>query len=259
MAALLLAAYFSLFILTEGIDYTEYDQLTKAFVDDRGLVDYRGLKGKIRNLRHFVDQLAATSPENRPDLFRKDGESLRYYLTAYNAWVLYIAASEYPSKRSLWRFGLFRNRDIRLGGRASSLNEMEHDILRKQYGDPRIHFYINCAAASCPPIVRGAIPEGGTDEALYQAASRFINDQAHVRYDAKTRVLYLSKIFDWFEEDFLDYLEEIRGIKEPRIVQYVALFLKDPYRQQIAETPPGKIKIRYLKYDKSLNDQGVRY
>jgi len=258
MGAAFLFAICIVFTMSEGIDYTIYDRLTKRFVDDRGRVDYAGLKGEIKTLRVFVDQLAATGPGNRPDLFSDDGTRLRYYLTAYNAWVLYIAASEYPSKRSLWWFGIFRNRDIRLGGRPSSLNELEHEILRKRFRDPRIHFYINCAAVGCPPVSRGVIPEGATDKALDRAASRFINDPAHVRYDAEKKVLHLSKIFDWFEEDFIDYLEDKKGIEETHISQYIALFLEAPEGQRISETPSGKIKIRYLKYDKSLNDQGVR-
>jgi hypothetical protein len=237
-----------------AIDYSIYDKLTKRYIDDRGLVDYGGLKKELPVMRRFVDQLATVSPENQPALFRDD-EALRYYLTAYNAWVLYIATSEYPSKRSLWRFGLFRNRDIRLGGRPSSLNELEHEILRKRFRDPRIHFYINCAAISCPPLFRGAIPKEGTAEALEEAARRFINDPSHVRYDAKNSVLYLSKIFDWFEKDFIEYLKCDRGIAEPRISQYIALYLDAPAGSSLSDANSRKLKVRYLKYDKSLNDQ----
>lgn len=238
-----------------AIDYQVYDRLTRTYVDARGLVDYSGLKREIGALRGFVDQLAATSPDNRPQLFADDGERLRYYVMAYNAWVLYIAASEYPSKTSLWRFGLFRNRDIRLGGRASSLEHLEHEIIRKRFRDPRIHFYINCAAASCPALERGVIAPGGTDEALERAARRFINDPAHVRFDAATRRLYLSKIFDWFAGDFLGYLRDRRKMAAPHIADYILTYLQGPARDALAKTPRSHVAVRYLSYDKSLNEQ----
>jgi hypothetical protein len=242
-----------------GIDYSIYDRLTRAYVDERGRVDYEGLKRELPVLRTFVDQLSAISPDSRPGMFSNDGERLRYYVTAYNAWVLYIAASEYPSRSSLWNWlGLFRNRDIKLGGRDTTLNDLEHGIIRKRFQDPRIHFYINCAAASCPGIERGAIPEGKTDEALERAARRFINDPAHVRYDAAAGRLYLSKIFDWFEEDFFNFLRSKRGEQQPHIAQYILLYLQGPARQALAKFPMKDLSVRYLDYDKSLNEQKGR-
>jgi hypothetical protein len=242
-----------------GFDYSLYDRLTRTFVDVQGRVDYEGLKRELPSLRAFVDQLSAISPDNSPEVFPDDGERLRYYMTAYNAWVLYIAASEYPAKNSLWNWlGLFRNRGIKLGGRDTTLNDLEHGIIRKRFQDPRIHFYINCAAASCPAIERGAIPEGKTDEALDHAARRFINDPAHVRYDGSAGRLYLSKIFDWFEEDFIRFLRAKRGEKQPHIAQYILLYLENPARSALAKVPMKDLSVRYLAYDKSLNEQKRR-
>ena len=238
-----------------GIDYREYDRLTRTYVNEAGRVDYAGLKRELPALKSFVDQLAATSPDNRPELFADAGERLRYYLTAYNAWVLYIAASEFPSQTSLWRFGLFRNRAIKLGGRDTTLEYLEHEIIRKRFRDPRIHFYINCAAVSCPPLERGVIAAGQTEAALERAARRFVNDPAYVRFDASARRLYLSKIFDWFEADFLDFLRTGRRIEHPHIAQYLLIYLDGPARDALAGTPPGALKVSYSSYDKSLNEQ----
>ena len=118
----------------QTVNYSEYDRLTRKYVDGRGLVNYSGLKGEIGALKTFIDQISAVSPESHPQLFPDGGEQLRYWMTAYNAWVLYLAASEYPSKSALWNFvGLFRNRDIRLGGKALGLEDLEHKIIRKRY------------------------------------------------------------------------------------------------------------------------------
>lgn len=236
--------------------YEKFDRLTRRYVNQQGRVDYVGLKQELPALRSFVDRLAATGPENHPELFRDNGDRLRYYMTAYNAWVLYYAVRAYPKKHALWsRSGVFRNHPIKLDGRELSLNDLEHQIIRKRFRDPRVHFYVNCAAASCPPLQRGVIPPGRTSEELDRAARRFINDPANVRFDEAKKQLSLSPIFNWFSEDFLNYLRDKRGISDPHVAQYVLLYLDGPPCGALARTPLKQISIQYFDYDKSLNEQ----
>jgi hypothetical protein len=238
------------------IDYSEYDRLTRQYVDERGLVDYKGLKSELAALKTFIDQISAVSPQSHPQQFKDSGEQLRYWMTAYNAWVMYIAASEYPNKSSLWNFlGLFRNRDIKLGGKPMKLGDLEHKIIRAGYKDPRIHFYINCGASSCPALGRGMIPQFKTSDALDQSARRFINDVKNVKYDAADKRLYLSKIFDWFEGDFLNYLKEKNSNQTPHIAQYILLYLEGPSREALQNTPLNELRVSYLSYNKGLNEQ----
>ena len=240
----------------QQINYSEYDRLTRKYVNGRGLVNYAGLKSELPALKTFIDQISAVSPESHPQLFPDGGEQLRYWMTAYNGWVLYIAASEYPSKSALWNFvGLFRNRDIKLGGKPLGLEDLEHKIIRKRYKEPRIHFYINCAAASCPALWQGMIPQGKTWDVLDQSAKRFINDTRNVKYDPATKKLQLSKIFDWFSGDFLTYLKEKAGIAQPHISQYLLMYLDGPTREALQKTPVNEISISYFSYNKSLNEQ----
>jgi hypothetical protein len=243
-------------VFAQGIDYSEYDRLTRKYVDQRGLVNYGGLKSELGAFKTFIDQVSQVSPHSHPQYFKDGGEQLRYWMTAYNAWVLYIAASEYPARNSLWNFiGLFRNRSIKLGGKDSSLEELEHTIIRKGYREPRIHFYLNCAAFSCPALPQGVIPPGGTWETLEQSAKRFINDPRHVKYDASSKKLYLSKIFDWFATDFLSYLREKKGIQPAHITQYILQYLEGPARDALSNTPVNEISVRYFSYNKNLNEQ----
>ncbi len=178
--------------------FDAYDQITRAHVDGRGRVDYAGVKRDLPLLRSFVEQLGATGPDNAPDMFPSSDDRKRYYLTAYNALILYFAAEAYPSRHAIWgRLGFFKDKDIVLGGRKLTLNELEHEVIRKQFVDPRIHFFLNCGAASCPPLQARAIADGATDDELEEATKRFVNDPSNVRFDAATRTLSLSKIFGW--------------------------------------------------------------
>jgi hypothetical protein len=236
--------------------YDDYERVVSKYVDRRGRVDYAGLKKDLSLLKRFTEQLAASSPENRPELFATDGERKRYYLTAYNAYVLLHAASAYPNAHALWaRLGWFKDKGIVLGGRKLTLNDLEHNIIRKKFLDPRIHFYLNCGAKSCPPLKAKAIAEGATEAELEEAARSFINDPSNVRFDAATRTLYLSKIFDWYEDDFVNYLRAKRGLGRAHISQYVALYLSGEAARALARTPAAQVRIKYLGYDKGLNDQ----
>lgn len=242
--------------LAQQINYSEYDRLTRKYINAQGLVDYKGLKSELPALKTFIDQISAVSPESHSQLFPDGGEQLRFWMTAYNAWVLYIAASEYPSKSALWSFiGTFRNRDIRLGGRVSSLEELEHKIIRAKYKEPRIHFYINCAAYSCPPLWQGVIAPGKTWDVLDQSAKRFINDPRNVKFDPATKKLQLSKIFDWFKDDFMTFLKDKKGVAQPHISQYILMYLDGPTRAALEKTPVGEISVSYFSYNKSLNEQ----
>ena len=241
---------------TDHFSYDEYDRLTRAYVDQRGDVNYPGLKRDLAALKAFIDQLAAMSPENKPEWFPGEDERKRYYLTAYNAYIVFYAASAYPDKHGLWsKLGLFKNKDIILGGRKLTLNDLEHSIIRKEFLDPRIHFALNCGARSCPPLKAGVIAQNATENELEEAARRFINDPANVRFDESSLTLYLSKIFDWFEGDFLNYLRVKRGLAAPHIVQYLALYLRGSSAETFSNAPATAITIKYLAYDKGLNEQ----
>jgi hypothetical protein len=240
---------------TDHFSYDEYDRLTRTYVDLSGSVNYAGLKEELPALKDFIDQLGAVSPENKPEWFPNEDERKRYYLTAYNAFILFYAASAYPDRHALWsRLGLFKNKDIVLGGRELTLNDLEHNIIRKEFLDPRIHFALNCGARGCPALKAGVIAQNATDNELEQAARRFINDPLNVRFDEPNLTLYLSKIFDWFAADFLNYLRVKRGLANPHVAQYVALYLAGSSALILGQTPATALTIKYLDYDKELND-----
>src|SRR5258705_280245 len=104
------------------------------------------------------------------------------------------------------------------------------------------------------PALKDFIDQNATDNELEQAALRFINDPSNVRFDEANLTLYLSKIFDWFAVDFLNYLRVKRGLANPHIAQYVALYLAGSSAKILAQSPATALTIEYLNYDKELND-----
>ncbi len=240
----------------QAIDYSQFDRLTRTYINADGLVNYVALKRELAVLKTFTDQLSTVSPDSHPQLFKDDKDKLRYFATAYNAWVLYLVTSNYPKRDLLWGLLGFKDQQIRLGGQMSSLETLEHKILRPRFKDPRVHFYINCAAKDCPPLPQGAIPSGQTDAALDQAARRFINNTKYVNYDAARKRLSISPIFKWFAEDFLGYLKTQRGPASPHIAQFLLQYLNDgAIKTALAGVPVSELSVSYKSYDKALNEQ----
>lgn len=255
LTLLILSFFTSSLSAQKKIAYSEFDRLTKTYVNAQGLVNYAGLQKELPALKGFIDQISTVSPDSHPQFFVDENEKLRYFLTAYNAWVLYVVTREYPRKDTLWGKLLFKDKPIKLGGVDSSLDKLEHGIIRKRFADPRVHFYLNCAAKSCPPLQQGAIPEGQTDEVLAAGARKFINDSKYVTFDPATKKLRISKIFDWFADDFLTHLKTKQNVPAPHISQYILLYLEGKNREALANTPTKEIKVSYYDYDRSLNEQ----
>jgi hypothetical protein len=236
------------------INYDGYDRLLKTYINEQGAVNYVGMKKDFVQLQAFIQNLSEVSPENHPEIFADKNEKLRYYATAYNAWTLYHVTKNYPKKDTMWGKLLFKDKPIVLGNQKLTLNDLEHKILRSHFQDPRVHFYINCAARSCPPLQQGAIPAGKTDEILERSAHAFINNKKYVTFDPVAKKLQISKIFDWFEGDFLTYLKTKKGIQNPHISQYLLLFLEGEAKEALGKLPVNEIKVSHFDYDRSLNE-----
>ena len=140
----------------------------------------------------------------------------------------------------------FRERFIplqSLRGQVLSLNDIEHEILRKELGEPRIHFAIVCASKSCPELRSEAYRAKTLDEQLTQAARSFISDPSKNRFDAAARTLRLSPIFDWFRADF-----ERSSASLPA---FVARYAEPAVATALSSG--GEVRIEFLDYDWSLN------
>ena len=119
------------------------------------------------------------------------------------------------------------------------MDDIEHDILRPRFKDPRVHFAINCASKGCPPLRSEPYRENILDQQLDEMTSAFLNNPEMNRLDGN--VLYVSRIFKWFPEDFN---KDIVGF----FLKYATGSLKGELMKK-----RGRINIKYLDYDWSLN------
>lgn len=202
----------------------------QTYVDADGNVNYAQWKDDTTALDNYI----ASLEENPPAEYWSKNDSLAYFINAYNAVTVKLILDNYPirSIRKLitpWRFKRFV-----LNGKKVSLNHIEHSVLRKMQ-EPRIHFAINCASASCPKLLNKAFYAQTMENQLEQVTNDFINDEKRNQLNEKE--MYVSRIFQWFAEDF--------GSKKERHA-----FIRNYAKQPIEKNA----KIRFLDYDWSLNE-----
>lgn len=237
----------------ETFDYAPLNRTLGRVVDAQGRVDYEAVKTDA-DLQAFVDQLAQVSPDTHPALFPSPADSLAFWINAYNACVLAGVSKAYPISSVTEiapAFGFFKIYRFVVGGRRFTLDQIEHEIIRKQFADPRIHAAINCAALSCPRLLNEAFTPNKLDGQLNSVMQDMIRNPMHVQINRETGVVNLSAIFDWFSSDFTSYVKA-REVGET-VLDYVSLFLSKDDILYLQNHPD--LQIVFLDYDWSLNNQ----
>ncbi len=174
-----------------------FDKLLKKYVRDER-VDYLRLRDEDwEDLESYLDRMAAFDLAELSERAR-----LAFYINLYNATMIYqvglrIRAGFGGSDND---FALFKEPFVRHGKKLFSLNDLENEVIRKRFDEPRIHVALVCGARSCPPLIKVAYTEDNLDSLLEQNMRRFVNDSFRNKL-AVDRVL-LSKIFEWYADDF---------------------------------------------------------
>lgn len=224
-----------------GTMLTRHTRAVDAEVGTR--VDYRALSRDP-----LWPQVVAGLGEEDPRLLETREEKLAFWINAYNILAIDLVIQNYPiqSIRDIgyWFSPVWKKTAGQIGGRSYSLDEIEHEILRP-LGDPRIHGAIVCASISCPSLLRTPYraPTVGSqmDESLRAWMRR--PDKGMV-LDPENRVLRVSKVFDWFREDF----ESVGGVR-PFVTRYAP-----PEEAAWLAEESAPVSIRYFDYDWNLND-----
>jgi hypothetical protein len=224
--------------MASALDNRIYAELLSKHVQ-KGMVNYAGFKADEARLDQYLEILEQANPERlSPD------EQFAFYINAYNAWTIKLILTGYPGLKSIKDLGgLFQSpwskEFVRIHGKVLTLDDIEHNILRPRFKDPRVHFAINCASKSCPPLLPQPYEGDTLDEQLTRVTRAFINDPAQYRMEGST--FWVSSIFKWFSEDF-----------NRDVVGFYLKYAEGALIKSL-KTHRERIEVKYLDYDWSLN------
>jgi len=236
--------------------HPSYDALLKRFVTD-GRVDYQGLKSDPSALDRYLDNTAGVTEGTFNGW--AESERLAFLINLYNAATLKLIVDHYPVKRikdigSIFK-GPWDQPVVRLLGKTITLDNLEHDIVRKQYGEPRIHMALVCAAKSCPTLRSEAYVAAKLDAQLDEQSRRFLASPAGLRIDRDKKTVYFSSIFKWYGEDFVAGFSPASGFvgldtTQRAVANFCGGYLSAADGDYLKA---GGYAVKYLDYDWALN------
>lgn len=217
-------------------------RVLEAHVDYQGRIDFAGLAAAPARLERHVHWLASHGPATSPADYVTRDAILAHHLNAYNAnAMLTVLRSGADGSLSLWRrIRVFVLAPIRIDGSWTSLYSYENRVIRS-VGEPRVHFALNCMVKGCPELPRVPFSAELLETQLDRAAREFVRDRHNVRVDAPNGAVWLSSIFAFYTEDFL----QERG----SLIAYINQF------RDVGETIPNALAIRFFLYDWTVNRQ----
>jgi hypothetical protein len=220
-------------LAAEGFDHGLLSSLLARTVQ-AGQVDYDLIRQRYRpQLEQYVASLA----HGQPDRYGRDG-AVAFWLNAYNALVIKAIVDGAAPNSAFTRGSFFRRTRFLVAGEKRSLDDIEHRALRPLAKDPRVHFVLVCGAKSCPPLRAEAFLTGDLEKLLEDSTHRFLNDPRHVVVDLAHRRLRLSKLFDWYSDDFGD------------IPAFLARYRPAAEQAQLRQ---GKWSLDFFDYDWATN------
>ena len=213
-----------------AFSHQAFDDLLRKHVSSTGKVNYKGFKADKAKLDGYLKMLEAQPVESS----WSNNKKLAYWINAYNAYTIDMVADNYPisSITDLEGGKPWDKAFIKLNGKTLSLNNIENDIIRPTFKDGRIHFAVNCAAKSCPPILNKAWTESNIQGQLDKQTRSFINNSKYNTISAGSASI--SKIFEWYAVDFGN--------------------LSDYLAKYSTAGVTGATQISYNEYDWSLNE-----
>lgn len=189
--------------------HTLFDRLLSKHVNTNGRVSYRGFLKDKDVLNTYISSLAT---QKLSDKTKK--QQLAFWINAYNACTIQLILNNYPVKSITeiasgkpWTTVKFK-----IANQSLTLDQIENEIIRPQFKEPRIHFAVNCAAISCPPLLNEAYTANKLEQQLEKQTQKFINNTTFNKLD--TNNFIASKIFEWYAEDFGDLETYIRQYKK---------------------------------------------
>lgn len=247
--------------------YEDYGAVLTTYVNQPGMVNYRGLKANPQPLNSFLATLADLPQET----YQKwsDEEKIAWWINAYNALTLKAIIDHYPIRASFFKGFVYPRSSIRqipgvwdtlrfpVMGKKMTLDEIEHRVLRPEFNEPRIHLALVCAAMGCPPLRTEPYEGDKLDRQLKDQTRVFLANPKKFRIDGSQGTVYLSPIFKWFGGDFIKTFGTDQAFKgfsseERAVLNFHSQYLPASDRDYLLK---GKYTLVYLDYDWSLNEQ----
>lgn len=240
-------------------DHAEWDGLLREHVRvlDGGIatqVDYSGMAADRAVLKAYLAE-AALVPRSTFDSWSSAAQ-LAFLINVYNASTVDVILEEYPDIDSIKNIGFlfssaWNQEFASLFGEPVTLDEIEHDMIRGwgRYKEPRIHFAVNCAAIGCPALRGEAFVGDKLEMQLDDSTKKFLQDRSRNYFDNGR--MYISSIFDWYEEDFEKGWGGANSVAEFLAAYATELDVDVATANKLRA---DDIRIRHLRYDWDLND-----
>ena len=259
-------------VKSENFDhsYSTYNSLLNKYVKN-AKVNYEGFIDSRAEFKTFLKALGSVN-ENDYEGWTEE-QKLAFWINAYNAFTIKAIIDHYPIKRSFSLVGIFyapsdsilqikgvwTKLQFRAAGKMVTLDEIEHETLRKKFNEPRIHMAINCASLSCPDLSDEAYVPERLEQQLAQASINFINNpDKGVFVNEQNGKVKFSKIFKWFGDDFINNYGSKKlfnnySLKQNAVLNFTVDYLESQQTKEYLMN--NKLKIGYLGYDWHLNEQ----
>ena len=248
--------------------YDGYARVLSAHVDDKGMVDYEALNAGPDELNRFVRALAGLDPKTYETWDER--AEIAFWTNAYNALTLKLIVDHYPieaglisglayPKNSIQQIpGRWKKIQFLVMGRRTTLDEIEHKMLRAKFNEPRIHMALVCAAMGCPPLRNEPLVGDKLVEQFDAQTKRFLADPAKFRIDRDSGKVHLSAIFSWFGEDFVKGYKPAGGFasggsdSEKAVLHFISGYLPAEDGEYLKT---GAYEVEHLDYDWTLNER----
>jgi len=230
-----------------AFDFSDWDGLIKKHVSPKKVdgvminaVNYKKLKEDWK-----FNKLVVRLNSVRLDSLKSREEKLVFWINTYNILAAKMVADRFPIK-SIKDAGSFfssvwKKPAGRVAGKQRTLNEIEHEILRKM-DEPRIHVAIVCASVSCPDLRLETFKVENLNEQLDDQMRMFLQSpEKGMRLDKKNNRVYISSIFKWFRDDF-----ESRG----GVLKFISKYISSEAAKELTDS---RYDVSYLEYNWGIN------
>lgn len=228
----------------QAFDHSPFAEVLRTCVDENGHTRYDLVHRNGHLLSDYLRQLSLARTESLDA-----AERLALYLNAYNAFTMKLILL-YPGVSSIREIPAakrWKDERWQVGGSSVSLDQLEHDLIRAAFREPRVHFALVCASKGCPMLRREPYTGRDLDAQLTAQARAFFSKKTNLQWDPASRTLHLSEIMDWFRGDF--------QTNAGTIPHFVARFVEPQLAQAILQ-PGVPVRLEFIPFDWRLN--GVR-